>query len=82
LPLEERLAVLSSFSQIDWILSFQEPTPCEIIQQLRPDVLVKGSEYSAQRVPGDDLVEDVRFAPPGGPFPSHVTNLVEAIRGA
>ena len=36
---------------------FDEPTPLELIQALRPDVLVKGADYRREDVVGADFVE-------------------------
>jgi D-beta-D-heptose 7-phosphate kinase/D-beta-D-heptose 1-phosphate adenosyltransferase len=75
----ERVQILESMEAVDWVATFGAEEPIEAIRMLQPDVLVKGSEYSGQRVPGDDLVKDVRFAPES-PFPAHCTDLVEAMR--
>ena len=37
--------------------SFDDPTPITLIERLRPDVLVKGSDYTREGVVGGDLVE-------------------------
>jgi D-beta-D-heptose 7-phosphate kinase/D-beta-D-heptose 1-phosphate adenosyltransferase len=79
LPLEERLEWLASLDCVDWVVPYTATSPQELIAQLRPDVLVKGHEYQGRRIPGDDLVEDVRFAPENA-FPRHCTDLVEEIR--
>jgi D-beta-D-heptose 7-phosphate kinase/D-beta-D-heptose 1-phosphate adenosyltransferase len=75
----ERVQILESMEAVDWVVTFSAQEPIEAIRMLQPDVLTKGSEYSGQRVPGDDLVKDVRFAPES-PFPAHCTDLVEAMR--
>jgi len=80
LPLAERLHHLASLAAVDWVFPFSESDPCEVLKLLKPDALVKGREYEGARVPGDDLVGEVLFAPPG-PFPGHSSSLVEAIRG-
>ena len=42
----ERAAVLMSCRFVDEVLPFDEPTPCELITRLRPDVIVKGPDYN------------------------------------
>lgn len=79
LPLEHRIALLAAMECVDWIVPFSEDTPVEVIAALKPDVLTKGGEYSLGRVPGDELVTDVRFAPEG-PFSEHASHFVEKIR--
>jgi D-beta-D-heptose 7-phosphate kinase/D-beta-D-heptose 1-phosphate adenosyltransferase len=36
---------------------FEQDTPVELIRQLRPDVLIKGADYTRETVVGGDLVE-------------------------
>jgi len=38
-------------------MAFGEPTPARLIARLRPDVLVKGSDYRTKRIVGRDTVE-------------------------
>ncbi len=80
LPLEERVQMLAGMAAVDWICAFPEDDPCGIISAVRPNLLVKGVEYTGQRVPGDDLVPEVRFSPES-PFDRHCADLVMAIRG-
>jgi len=79
LSLEERIAVLAAMECVDWIVPFSEDEPNEIMKILKPDALVKGSEYTGSIVPGHDLVKEVLFAP-DGPFLSHASHLVEKCR--
>lgn len=51
IPLEYRLKVLSSLKQIDSLVVFEEDTPCSIINQVRPDVYVKGPDYRGKNIP-------------------------------
>jgi len=52
----DRAQVLSGFSCIDAIVLFDDVTPLRLIELLRPDVLVKGSDYTESQVIGADLV--------------------------
>jgi D-beta-D-heptose 7-phosphate kinase / D-beta-D-heptose 1-phosphate adenosyltransferase len=52
-----RATVMASLSPIDLVTLFDEDTPLELIQALRPDVLVKGADYSVDQVVGADLVQ-------------------------
>jgi D-beta-D-heptose 7-phosphate kinase/D-beta-D-heptose 1-phosphate adenosyltransferase len=54
---EARAAVLSALEAVDLLTTFDEETPIELIRSLRPDVLVKGADYSRDEVVGADLVE-------------------------
>jgi D-beta-D-heptose 7-phosphate kinase/D-beta-D-heptose 1-phosphate adenosyltransferase len=47
-----RALVLSALDVVDLIVVFGEDTPIDVIRELRPDVLVKGADYSAEEVVG------------------------------
>jgi len=42
---------------VDLVTLFDEDTPLEMIRALRPDILVKGSDYTVDQVVGADLVK-------------------------
>jgi len=52
-----RAAVLASLAAVDLVCIFDEDTPIELIRALRPELLVKGADYSVDRVVGGDLVQ-------------------------
>ena len=54
---DARAIVMASLSPVDMVVLFDEDTPLEMIRALRPDVLVKGSDYTVDRVVGADLVQ-------------------------
>lgn len=54
--LEHRMAVLAGLSSVDWVVSFSEDTPERLLEQLRPDVLVKGGDYKLSEVVGAEIV--------------------------
>ena len=56
-PLEERLEVLEAIEDIDYLTSFSEETPRQIIARLLPDVLVKGGDWKPDEVVGREEVE-------------------------
>jgi D-beta-D-heptose 7-phosphate kinase/D-beta-D-heptose 1-phosphate adenosyltransferase len=51
-----RAQVLASLELVDLVVVFEEDTPFELIQALRPDVLVKGADYALDQVVGGDFV--------------------------
>lgn len=53
----ERIIVLTALEAVDYVAVFDEDTPRELILLLRPDVLVKGGDWSAEAVVGKDIVE-------------------------
>jgi rfaE bifunctional protein nucleotidyltransferase chain/domain len=52
IPQEGRVAVLSSLRSVDGVILFEEDTPRDLILRIRPRFLVKGGDYSADRVVG------------------------------
>lgn len=56
LALEERAQILAALACVDYIVEFDEPTPLNLIQRLRPDVLAKGADYAIEDVVGAELV--------------------------
>ncbi|MBI4582664.1 MAG: D-glycero-beta-D-manno-heptose 1-phosphate adenylyltransferase [Planctomycetes bacterium] len=54
---EERMLMLSSLESVDYVTLFDEDTPMALLEALRPEVLVKGSEYRDGIVVGRELVE-------------------------
>jgi D-beta-D-heptose 7-phosphate kinase / D-beta-D-heptose 1-phosphate adenosyltransferase len=49
--LEDRAQVLAALGCVDYVVAFDEPTPAELIRALRPDVFVKGGDYTVDRLP-------------------------------
>ncbi len=52
MPEEARALLLASLAYVDLVVSFDEDTPLELIQTLRPDVLVKGGDYTIDQIVG------------------------------
>lgn len=57
IPQEERALILSSLKPVDFVTLFDEDTPLELIRELKPDVLVKGSDWPMNNIVGKDIVE-------------------------
>ncbi|MDA0278964.1 MAG: bifunctional D-glycero-beta-D-manno-heptose-7-phosphate kinase/D-glycero-beta-D-manno-heptose 1-phosphate adenylyltransferase HldE [Proteobacteria bacterium] len=55
-PVERRMAVLDGLEAVDWVVSFEEDTPEELLRSLQPDILVKGGDYSLEQVVGGEYV--------------------------
>ncbi|MEQ9606066.1 MAG: bifunctional heptose 7-phosphate kinase/heptose 1-phosphate adenyltransferase, partial [Kiloniellaceae bacterium] len=52
-----RAAVLASLASVNRVVIFGEDTPLKLIEALKPDVLVKGADYSLAQVVGADIVQ-------------------------
>lgn len=54
---DERAFILSNLKPVDYVTFFEEDTPAEIINDLIPDVLVKGADWSIDKIVGREVVE-------------------------
>jgi D-beta-D-heptose 7-phosphate kinase/D-beta-D-heptose 1-phosphate adenosyltransferase len=67
LAARERAEVLSAFECVDYVVVFSEATPAAIVRAVRPGVLVKGGDWSPERIVGRDTVAadggEVRVVP-------------------
>ncbi len=52
-----RATVLSSLSDVDRVVLFSQDTPLELIDAIKPDILVKGADYTVETVVGADVVQ-------------------------
>jgi len=55
-PLEQRMAVLAGLESVDWVVAFPEDTPERLIDEIRPDLLVKGGDYRPEQIAGFECV--------------------------
>jgi D-beta-D-heptose 7-phosphate kinase/D-beta-D-heptose 1-phosphate adenosyltransferase len=55
--LESRALVLAGLGSVDLVAPFDEDTPIELIKAARPDVLIKGADYSIEGVVGHEFVQ-------------------------
>ncbi len=54
---DERATIISHLEMVDFICIFDEDTPYELISLVKPDVLVKGGDWSVENIVGKDIVE-------------------------
>ena len=54
---EHRAEVLASLGCVDYVVLFDVPQPLELIQALKPDVLVKGEDWTPETIVGSDFVK-------------------------
>jgi rfaE bifunctional protein nucleotidyltransferase chain/domain len=55
-PAAERARLLAGLACVDCVVVFDADTPLDLIRRLRPDVLVKGADYSREQIVGADEV--------------------------
>lgn len=61
--LAHRMRMLASLECVDYVVSFEEDDPGSLIAELKPDVLVKGADYSGKIVVGSEHAKMVVLAP-------------------
>lgn len=54
---DERAFIVSNLKPVDYVTFFDEDTPAEIISDLIPDILVKGADWSIDKIVGREVVE-------------------------
>lgn len=54
---DERAFILSNLKPVDYVCFFEEDTPARIIGELIPDILVKGADWTIDKIVGRDIVE-------------------------
>jgi D-beta-D-heptose 7-phosphate kinase/D-beta-D-heptose 1-phosphate adenosyltransferase len=82
--LDDRLEVLAALSCVDHVIPFDENTPSRLIEVVRPDVFVKGGDYTRDRLPEAEVVEALGGVVRILPFIADrsTTDIIERIRGA
>ncbi|MDP8263292.1 MAG: D-glycero-beta-D-manno-heptose 1-phosphate adenylyltransferase [Candidatus Ancaeobacter aquaticus] len=54
----DRARVLAGLEAVDCVVLFNEDTPYNLIKTCRPDILVKGADYSHKEIVGNDLMKE------------------------
>ena len=82
IPQDERAEMISALACVDYVTIFDEPTPLEIVNIVKPDVLVKGSDWANKEIVGRREVESwggrVEIIPLETGYST--TSLIERIR--
>ncbi len=82
--LADRSAVIGALESVDAVISFDEDTPLELIRRIKPDVLVKGGDYTIDGVVGAAEVQQAggRVVLVDLVAGRSTTRLIDAIRAA
>jgi rfaE bifunctional protein nucleotidyltransferase chain/domain len=82
IPESERADVVAALESVDYVTIFHETTPLELIEYLKPDILVKGGDWKVEQVVGRQSVEkwggSVIIIPEI--IGSSTTNIIEKIK--
>lgn len=57
----DRARVLAALSCVDAVVLFEQDTPTELIEKIRPDILVKGGDYKPEDVAGKESAGEVQI---------------------
>ena len=81
IPQVERASILAALACVDYVTIFSEDTPLALIECVRPDVLVKGGDYTPETVVGRDTVEAYGGEVALVPFVEGVstTNIIDSV---
>ena len=56
---KDRKFLLESCKYVDKVIIFDEETPLELIKEVKPDIIVKGGDYTEDQIVGKDLCKSV-----------------------
>ncbi|UTA48142.1 bifunctional D-glycero-beta-D-manno-heptose-7-phosphate kinase/D-glycero-beta-D-manno-heptose 1-phosphate adenylyltransferase HldE [Simiduia sp. 21SJ11W-1] len=56
-PVDRRMAVLAGLEAVDWVTFYDDDTPERLLKLIKPDVLVKGGDYTEDQVVGHEIVK-------------------------
>lgn len=81
-PLAERMELLSGIEGVDFVTSFGEPTAAALLSRLRPEIHVKGTDWTPETVPEREIVLAYggRIAIAGDPKAHSSTELIRLLR--
>jgi rfaE bifunctional protein nucleotidyltransferase chain/domain len=81
-PLAERMELIAALAGVDYVTSFEEPTAVALLSRLRPEIHVKGTDWTAETVPERDVVQAYggRVVIAGDPKTHASSELIRALR--
>jgi rfaE bifunctional protein nucleotidyltransferase chain/domain len=81
-PLAERMEIVAALAGVDFVTSFDETTAAVLIETLRPDVYVKGTDWTPETIPERDAVAACggRVAIVGDPKTHASSDLIAKLR--
>ena len=57
LPETDRVELIAAMEMVDYVVLFDESDPYQLIAAIKPNVLAKGGDWSADKIVGSDIVE-------------------------
>ena len=82
LKARDRVALVSAFDCVDYVIIFSGSTVKQVLQTIQPDIHAKGGDYSVETVPERDVVLSYggRVVIAGGTKIRSTTDLIERIK--
>ena len=83
MPDHERAEILAALEPVDAVVIFPERDPRSLLNEIRPDIQAKGTDYTAESVPERDVVTSYggRVAIVGDPKDHSATGIIQQISG-
>jgi rfaE bifunctional protein nucleotidyltransferase chain/domain len=80
-PERERIEIIGALECVDWVVLFEEPTVDKLLEELRPAIHAKGTDYTEQTVPELDTVRSYggRVAIVGDPKDHSSGDLIQRV---
>lgn len=81
-PLEDRMAIVAALACVGLVVAFDQDTPLELIETIKPDHLVKGGDWTPDKIVGSDFVRSYGGSVHSIPFrfERSTTELLNRIR--
>jgi len=58
---DDRAFILGALESVDYVVKFSEDTPLNLIELIKPDILVKGGDYKGKIIVGSDIAKEVKL---------------------
>ena len=58
---ESRITMLNYIKEVDYVIVFDDDTPEDLIKNIKPDILVKGGDYTYDNIVGRDYCKEVKI---------------------
>jgi len=80
IPQDERAEILEALWAVDEVVLFDESTPLDLIKEIKPDFLVKGSDHDPETVVGREFAKKVVCLDVAAEI--HTSEIVERIKNS
>lgn len=82
--LSDRITVLAGLQSVDYLIVFDEESPADLIEAIKPDVFVKGGNYTEDSIPEAPLLKKIGCAVKIVPYMEErsTTHIIDKIRDA